>query len=144
MILNTAAEGITLAKKLENESAEFYRLLAREYPEKAEFFQVFAKENEKYIVQIERAYYEVITDALEGCFALNLDSSLYEIKTTLSRGTNLKAAVEQALEIERKIIQFYTDSAKQCESLMADVPRTFTLLANKRKNRISKILSIQS
>ena len=92
---------------MENESAEFYSVLADRYPEKADIFQTLVNENGKYITQIERAYFGVIIDALEGCFALNLDSSLYVINTKLPNEINLKAAVEQAPEIEKDHSIFY-------------------------------------
>ena len=41
MILHTASEGITLAKKLENDSAKFYEELAQRYAKNAETFLSF-------------------------------------------------------------------------------------------------------
>ena len=53
MILHTASEGITLARKLENDSARFYEELAQRYVKDAETFLSFARDNKKNITQID-------------------------------------------------------------------------------------------
>ena len=142
MILHTASEGITFAKKLENDSAEFYENLAKRNARDAEILLSFAKENKKNIVQVERAYYGVITDAIEGCFAFNIDPGDYALETAVKDGADYADAVGQAVEIEKTIIKFYSDAAEQSKSLMADVPRTFMLVAGKRGTRIEKLGSL--
>ena len=142
MILHTASEGITFSKKLENDSAEFYENLARQNTRDAEIFQSFSKENKKYITQVERAYYGVITDAIEGCFAFNIETDDYSLKTEVKDGTDYTDALKIALETENTIIKFYTDAAEQSRSLMADVPRAFTLIARKRADRLGKLESL--
>ena len=142
MILHTASEGITFSRKLENDSAEFYENLAQQSAEDAEVWLSFAKENKKNIVQVERAYYGVITDAIEGCFAFNIDPDEYSLKTAIKEGTGYADFLKQAVEIEKTIIQFYTDAAEQSRSLMADVPRVFTLVARKRASRLEKLDSL--
>jgi rubrerythrin len=141
MILQTASEGISLAKKLENESAQFYEALALKYPQGAEAFKGFAKENKKYVSQTETAYFGVITDAIEGCFAFHIDPDNYAIKTETAGIVSYKNALAQALKIEETMIKFYTDAAEQSKSLMADVPRTFNLIARKRGERLAKLKS---
>ena len=142
MILHTASEGITFARKLENDSAEFYENLAQQSAEDAETFISFARDNKKNIVQFERAYYGVITDAIEGCFAFNIDPDDYSLKTAVPDGTGYADVLGQAVEIEKTIIKFYTDAAEQSRSLMADVPRVFAMIARKRENRIEKLGSL--
>ena len=44
--------------------------------------------------------------------------------------------------MEEKIAQFYADAAEQSKSLMADVPRTFKMVAKKRNDRIPKLRSL--
>ena len=90
MILHTASEGITLAKKLENDSAKFYEDLAQRYTKDAETFLSFAKDNKKNIAQTERVYFGVITDAIEGCYAFNLDTDKYILDTTITAGATLR------------------------------------------------------
>ncbi|MCK4863006.1 MAG: hypothetical protein KAS25_01860 [Dehalococcoidales bacterium] len=142
MILHTASEGISFSKKLENDSAEFYENLAQQNAEDAETLLSYAKENKKNIVQIERAYYGVITDAIEGCFAFNINPDEYSLKTAVKDGADYADALKQAVEIEKTIIKFYTDAAEQSRSLMADVPRAFTLVARKRASRLEKLDSL--
>ena len=144
MILHTASEGITFSKKLENDSAEFYENLAQQNTRDAEIFQSFSKENKKNITQVERAYYGVITDAIEGCFAFNIDTDDYSLKTVVEDGMDYTDVLKTALETENTIIKFYTDAAEQSRSLMADVPRAFTLIARKRAGRLGKLESLIS
>ncbi len=145
MILQTASEGISLAKKLESDSAQFYE----EYGPKisagsGKFLRAMAKENKKYVSQIETAYFGVITDAIEGCFAFHLDPENYAVNVDTPGISSYKNALTQAVKIEESIVRFYTDAAEQSKSLMADVPRTFNLIARKRGERLSKLKSLIS
>jgi len=98
--------------------------------------------NGKNIVQIERAYYGVISDAIEGCFAFNIDPDDYAFKTELPEKTSYSDALGKAIEMEEKIIKFYSDAAEQSKSLMADVPRAFVMVAKKRSNRKPRLESL--
>jgi rubrerythrin len=51
-------------------------------------------------------------------------------------------AIGRAIEIEEKIVKFYTDAAEQSKSLMADIPRAFKMVAKKRGNRLSTLKSL--
>jgi len=144
MKLQTASATISFAKKLEDESAKFYEDLAQRYTEGKDTFLSFAKENGKNIVQIERAYYGVITDAIEGCFAFNLNPDEYTVKTELAEEASYSEALDKAVEVEEKIIKFYLDAAEQSKSLLADVPRVFALIARKRSDRIAKLMLCQN
>ncbi len=141
MIIHTCSEGITLAKKLENDSAALYESMAKQFSADAETFLALAKENKKNIAQIERAYFGVITDAIEGCYAFNLDIDNYSIDTGL-KSADRAGALKQALAVEEKIIKFYTEAAEQSHGLMADVPQAFSLIAKKRKARLTKLSSL--
>jgi hypothetical protein len=142
MIIHTASEGVTLSKQLENDSADFYEKLAQLYAKDAETFLAFAKENRKNTVQVERAYYGVITDAIEGGYALDLETDNYTIDTTVSDGAGYADVLKHAVEMEKTIINYYTDAAEQSRALLADVPRAFTLIARKRNNRLEKLESL--
>jgi hypothetical protein len=48
----------------------------------------------------------------------------------------------RAIEIEDKITKFYVDAAAQSKGLMADVPRAFAMIANKRRSRLPKLESL--
>ena len=139
MILHTASEGVSFAKKLESDAAGFYEELARRHAPGAETFLNFAKENRKNITQVERAYYGVITDALEGCFAFNIETDNYTLPTALADGASGAEGIKQAIEIEKTTVAFYTEAAEQSKSLMADVPRTFMLVTRKREKRLAQL-----
>jgi hypothetical protein len=142
MILHTASEGVSLARKLETDSAVFYQALAQKYPQATAVFAAMAEENKKNITQIERSYYGVITDAIEGCFAFNLETDHFILETGISSSLNQTEAFHKSLKIEETIIRFYTEAAEQSKPLMADVPRTFALIAKKRILRAEKIKSL--
>ncbi len=142
MKINTCSEVISLARELEDKSARFYQDLARKYSDGEEFFLSLVKENKKNVVNIERAYYGVISDAIEGCFAFNLDTDGYAINTALPEKASYTGALKQAIEMEEKIVKFYSEAAEQSRSLMADVPRAFVLVARKRGERIPRLKSL--
>ena len=142
MILHTASEIISLARRLENESAEFYKELSHNYTEDEGVLLSFAEENKKNITQVERAYYGVISDAIEGCFAFNLEADDYILEAGLDPNLGHSDALNKAIKIESKITKFYSDAAEQSQSLMADVPRVFKLLAKKRNERRPKLESL--
>ena len=135
MAINTCSGAISFARELENESAKFYQNLSERFTKDKDVFLSFAKENGEYITQIERAYYGVISDALEGCFAFNINPQEYGLKTDFAEKASYSEALGRALEIEEKIIKFYSDAAEQSKSLMADVPRAFKMVAKKRVGR---------
>ena len=142
MAINTASAAISFARKLEEDGAKLYEVLSQRYPKGKDIFLTFAKENQKNVVQIERAYYGVITDAIEGCFAFNMNPDKYMVKTELSEGAGLSEALDKAITSEKKTIEFYSDAAEQSKSLMADVPRAFTLVARKREGREEKLRAL--
>jgi len=144
MKLQTASAVISLARRLENESALFYEDLSQRYSKGKDMFAAFARENRKNVVQLERAYYGVISDAIEGCFAFDIAPEAYTIETTLARTATYRDALSKAVELEEKIGKFYSDAAEQSKSLMADVPRAFALIASKRDERRTKLRSLLS
>ena len=139
MKLQTASSVISLAKELENKTAGFYEDLAERYAGGKDSFLAFAAENKKYVVQIERAYYGVISDAIEGCFAFDLDSDDYAVETALAGDAGQAEAVKRATMLEETMVRFYTDAAEQSQSLMADVPRAFMLIVRKRNDRLARL-----
>ena len=142
MEINTASAAISFARKLEEESARFYEELSQRYAKDKDIFLSFAKENGKNMVQVERAYYEVITDALEGCFSFKINPDDYAFKAEVADLVSYSEALERSIEIEEKIIEFYSAAAEQSKSLMAGMPRVFTMVAKKRGDRISKLGSL--
>ncbi len=141
-IINTCSGAISLSRELERGSAQFYKNLAERTADNKDLFLSFAEENEKYVKHIERTYYGVITDALEGCFAFSLNREDYFLETELAGNATLKEAIQGAMKIEEKIIEFYNVAAEQSKSLMADIPRAFKLVVKKRSKRQSTLKSI--
>ena len=139
MPLNTSASVISFAKQLEADSAGFYEKMAERYPEAAELFLTFSEENNKYATMIQRTYYGVITDAIEGCFAFCVETNKYTFEKEPAKDIGYADALNQAIDMEQKLISFYTDAAEQSKPFMADIPRTFLIVAKKRKNREDKL-----
>lgn len=142
MGINTCSGAISLSRELENESAKFYLELSSRYEKDMGLFLIFSKENSKYLAQIERAYYGVITDAIEGCFAFDLNPEEYQLEMNMAKDASYSDALNKALNIEERILKFYKTAAEQSKHLMADVPRSFMLVAKKRSERISKLKSL--
>jgi rubrerythrin len=142
MGISTCSGAISLSRELENESAKFYQELSKRFEKDKDLFLTFAKENAKYVTQIERAYYGVITDAIEGCFAFDLNPEDYQVKAVLPQSASYSNALKEALAMEEKILEFYHVAAEQSKHLMADVPRSFTLVAKKRSERIPKLKAL--
>jgi len=142
MRINTCSGAISLSRELENESAKFYQELSKRFEKDQELFLAFAKENTKYVTQIERAYYGVITDALEGCFAFDLNPEDYQFKNALPKEISYLDAVAEALNMEEIMLRFCQTAAEQSKHLMADVPRSFTMVAKKRTERLTKLKSL--
>jgi len=144
MKLNTASAIISFAEKIENESAQFYERLLKRFNKDENVLSSFVKENRKNVVQIKRAYYGVITDAIESCFAFNIEAENYAINTSWVENISYFDALNKALELEEKIKKFYENAAEQSKTLMADIPRQFMMVAQKRSNRISKIKALKN
>ena len=142
MTISTCSGAISLSRELENGSAKFYEELSKKFEKDKDLFLGFAKENAKYITQIERAYYGVITDAIEGCFAFDLNPEDYQMKTAPSKDATYSNALKEALVMEEKILKFYHVAAEQSKHLMADIPRNFMLVAKKRNERVPKLKAL--
>ena len=142
MELNTASQVISFAKKLEEDGVRFYEDLTQQYTKVRETLLSFVQENRRNIVQIERTYYGVITDAIEGCFSFKINPDGYTLGTELTKNMEYSDALTQAVKMEEKIIEFYSDAAKQSKTLLADVRRVFTMVAKKRGNHIQRLRSL--
>jgi len=142
MNLRTASETLSFIRELEEKAAAFYEGLAKRFPEKKSDFLTFANENRKYNKQIQMAYQSVITDAIEGCYAFDLETDDYAFTTDLAESAGLTEAAAKALAIEEKILACYTLGAEQSGSLLADVPRNFKIVVRKRNDRLEKLKSL--
>jgi rubrerythrin len=143
MELTTASAIISFAVKLEDDSAKFYEIVADRYGEGRETFRSLAAENKKNRILVERAYYEVISDALEAGFSFEgLNADDYLVKAELVGDTSYSNMLLMAVEMEDIIQRFYLDAAERSQSLLADVPRAFERVAKKRNERKLKLRSL--
>jgi hypothetical protein len=139
MGISTCSGAISLSREIEAAATKFYEDLAGRFEKGKDLFLAFAKENGKFTTQIQRAYYGVITDAIEGCFAFDLNPEDFQIKEAAPSNAGYTDAVSAAIDMEEKILTFYQIAAEQSKNLMADVPRSFTLVTKKRTERLSKL-----
>jgi hypothetical protein len=140
MELNTAAAVIRFAEEIEEKSARLYDNCAKKYKEGEETFLSFLSENKKNVSFVKRAYYGVISDALEACFSfegLTVDEYLFD--TEFDEKTGFPEILKMSLEIEDKIQKFYQRAGELSESLLADVPRALKKVAEKRNERKHKL-----
>jgi hypothetical protein len=114
MGISTCSGAISLSRELENESAKFYQELSKRFEKDKDLFLAFAKENAKYVTQIERAYYGVITDAIEGCFAFDLNPEDFQIKAAPSKDASYSNALKEALAILRSCSRAVETSDGRC------------------------------
>jgi hypothetical protein len=143
MELNTAAAVIRFAAEVEEKSAKFYDDCAERQKEFAETFLSFVGENKKNVTLVKRAYYGVISDALEACFSfkgLTVDEYLFD--TECDEKAGLSEIIKMSLEIENKIQRFYQRAGELSERLLADVPRALKKVAEKRDERKRKLESL--
>ena len=142
MNLRTASETLSFIRELEEKAAGFYEDLSGRFPENKEDFLSFAKENRRYNKQIQMAYQSVISDAIEGCYAFDLEAENYIFETDLPDSATLADAATKALAIEDKILECYTVGADQSGSLLADVPRNFKMVLKKRNKRLERLKAL--
>ena len=141
-LLQTASAVISFSKKLEGKSAGVYQELSKKYDQDKETLLAFARENEKYAAQVQRTYYGTISDALEGTFAFAIKPEAYEFEILTDEDAGHEDALHKAIEIETKVASFYSEAARQSKSLLADIPRIFTLITKKRTDRIEKLKAL--
>jgi len=140
MKLQTASQVISFSIELEDKSARFYESLAEKFKDYRETFLSFVKENKKNKMLVQRAYNEVISDALETGFSFEgLGANDYLIEVNLVQDEDLPCAIRKALDMEEKIQNFYLDTAKMSSSFLADIPRVFEKIAKKRDERKEKL-----
>ena len=145
MELATASAVMNYAEKLEMNSAAYYEAAAARFDQAGDSLRKFVKENEKNVKSNKRAYYSVISDALETSFSFeSLTTEPYEIEPVLVQDGDLSATLKACIEAEGKIQEFYKVAAKKSEPFMADVPAAFRGTARvhtKRKAALEEMLA---
>jgi len=142
--LNTASAIISFYAKLEDQAANFYEQLANveSYSAGKETFQDLAKENRRHRELVERTYREVITDALEACFAFSMNETHYVIDTDIAKKPSYPDAIRKAIEIEERHHRFCLDASEKSKSLMSDLPQMFGRIAKKKLSRVARLRSL--
>ncbi|MEW6443270.1 MAG: hypothetical protein AB1640_20230 [bacterium] len=139
MKLRTASEALRFIAELEETAAAFYEELARRLPAQADPFLGWAKENRRFVREVQRTYQSAITDALEGCFAFDLDTDRFVVNAELPPGAAEAEAAAAALSLERQLLGLYGAATEQAGALLADLPRTFRMIAKKRQGRLERL-----
>ena len=143
MQLNTASSAISFARTLEDDSTALYEEIARTYADATEAFSGFARENKRYKTNVERTYYGVISDALEGGFSFEgLDTDDFPVEKRLASNATYEDALKTAIATEESIVGFYRAASEVSRALMADLPRAFDQIAKKRDRRLVMLRSI--
>ena len=144
MLIRTASEGISFAQELELTAAQFYADVVVSQPRLQELASKNARENRRFAKQIQRVYQEVITDALEGGYCFKIEITHYKMPAGASATSSVRAAIHLALELERVMIDFYSEAHEQAEGLLADIPRAFAMIIGKRKKRLEELLILEA
>ena len=138
MELNTAAAVIRYVSNLELESATLYEKWSQLHEELRSIFDKFSKENKKSEQKVKRAYYSVVSDALETGFCFKGFQSDLTIPK-LRREATMTEILEQAIDLESGIRDFYVEAADLSRCLLADVPREMQKVAKARIERIGQL-----
>lgn len=139
MLIHTASEGISFARGLENAAAEFYEAIAARFEDLREVAQAVAEEDRKFSRHVQRVYQEVITDAIEASYCLNLETTDYKLPIETLEISSAHSALGIALELEEVIVRYYSDAHEQAGILLADITRALGLIVRKRKERIDSL-----
>lgn len=143
MDLMTASGIINFVEAIETDSAKFYENAASSHCSCADTFLSFAKENRKNNQAVKRAYFSVISDALEACFSFGtISTSPYEINTELDQKMTLQEVLEKGMKIESAIQAFYKIAGEYVESHIEDIARIFKRLAKAHEARVGKLQNL--
>ncbi len=139
MTLRTASEGISFARELETRLGAFYGAIGERWPEVRDVLAPFAAGSAKCIADVQRAYYGVITDAIEGGFCFELEPTDYPAADPSALPEDVEEAVAQAAVAEESICRFYEDAAEQSRGLLADMPRIFDRIVLRRRAALAEL-----
>ncbi len=136
-MMNTCSQVVRLVQEMEQASAKFYDGLAASRPKERDMLESLSAQNRKLAAGVQRAYLSSISDAIEGCFAFQMEEDNYPIVDLVSE--RREDAVAQALEIERAMARFYSDAGDQSRSLLPDVSRALLMAGKAREGRIEAL-----
>ena len=140
MELRTAASVISFITGVERDSSEFYVNWGNRHEELNTAFLDFAKENLRNEKNIKRAYFGVVSDALETNFCFKGLEANVEIPS-LGEDASPSEILMASISLEDAIRGFYEEASRRSKGLLADVPRA---MARVSKSRGARIESLQS
>ena len=126
MDLTTSASFISYVSKIEQGSSDFYERCMGQHVEFTGIFDLFIEENKKSEKNIRRAYYSVVSDALETNFCFKGLEDDVEIPV-LKHGASLFEILKMCIELEKNIQGFYQKATDLSMALLADVSRAKSL-----------------
>jgi hypothetical protein len=134
----TAASVITYVSKIELDSAKLYEQWGKLHGQLRDSFEAFAKVNKKNEQRVKRAYYSVVSDALETGFCFK-DLRADIVIPEFSKGASVSEVLNLAVSLERQIQDFYVKAANSSRALLPDVPRQMDKVAQERAKRIEQL-----
>ena len=141
MECTTAASVITHVSKIELDSAKLYEQWGKLHEKLRDSFEAFAKANRKNEQRVKRAYYSVVSDALETgfCFKeIRADIVIPEV----SKGASVSEVLNRAVALEKEIREFYGKAANSSRALLADVSRQMEKVSQERTKRVEQLQAI--
>ena len=138
MECNTAASVITYVSKIELDSATLYEQWGQLHEKLRDSFEAFAKVNRKNEQRVKRAYYSVVSDALETGFCFK-DLWADIVIPEFSKGASVSEVLALAVALERDIQNFYVKAANSSRALLADVPRQMDKVSQERSRRVEQL-----
>ena len=141
MECTTAASVITYVSKIELDSALRYEQWGKLHEKLRDSFEAFAKANRKNEQRVKRAYYSVVSDALETgfCFKeIRADIVIPEV----SKGASVSEVLNRAVALEKEIREFYGKAANSSRALLADVSRQMEKVSQERTKRVEQLQSM--
>ena len=140
-MLNTASGLIEYYTKYEDRIKSFYETLAEDERCAAnkELFKSMAEENENHKKEVLRAYYEVITDAIEACYIRPLDETKYEVDTEITPEMTYADILRKAVDIEEKSGGFCAEAYRCTSGLLADISVAFRRVSRRKAKRAEKL-----
>jgi hypothetical protein len=138
MECTTAASVITYVSRIELDSAQLYEQWGKLHERLRNSFEAFAKTNRKNEQRVKRAYYSVVSDALETGFCFK-DVRADIVLPEFSKGTRVSDVLNSAVTLEGEIQRFYAKAANSSRALLADVSRQMQKISQERTKRVEQL-----
>jgi len=141
MECTTAASVITYVSKIELDSAKLYEQWVGLFDRFRNSFEAFAKQNKKNEQRVKRAYYSVVSDALETGFCFK-DLRADIVIPEFSEEATVSEVLNSALKLEKEILDFYVKAANSSRALLADVSRQMDKVSQERTKRVEHLQAL--